>query len=534
MGDTENSALRQLSFLLDGRASRPRGSNDRWRSMPFGQKTGRSVICPDSHETLRDDVSVDGSPRSIPTFEDADEEIIRPSLASRPGPHRPQPFKSFFKDYVSGPGTVRSKRPLFPGVTENTTTSSTRDKPSELDELFRSLFTEHAAVLGSIIDDKTKQKEKKIQSRWSSLHFAAQKGSSTLCRALLDSGADVNCREDDEWTPLIIAAQNGHEEACRTLIERKADINALAEDGRSALFQACQNGHLEVVKLLIAEGADIESTTRDEFTPLVVAAASYSLKDNQGCMEIVRALVAAGAKVNNIGSGKHSPLALACLNEKPELVHCLLENGADPNTDGLAGKTCLAVASHEASPEIVKALLKHGAKVNATEETNWTPLHLAAQFDKPNTLEVVEILVAARADLNAQVDRGATALFLSVQSKRTDVAEFLIRAGADPNLCTYTGMTPLFRAVADSNLRLVNMLLEHGARTNIVDARGMNIVHYAALQDNPALLRRVLDTEAERELQSTDDHKVRPIHLACQNDNEEIAMVFLEYGVKPN
>jgi ankyrin repeat protein len=75
--------------------------------------------------------------------------------------------------------------------------------------------------------------------------------------ALLDSGADVNARNDAGYTPLLCAARNGEGEAVRLLLERGADVNAQAEgDGATALHLAVCGGHDEAARLLLACGAD--------------------------------------------------------------------------------------------------------------------------------------------------------------------------------------------------------------------------------------------------------------------------------------
>jgi ankyrin repeat protein len=79
------------------------------------------------------------------------------------------------------------------------------------------------------------------------LHWAAIKGHSETCRALLDFKAELNARDlcvllinqnftsilrsyfirKDERTPMHWAAEKGHTEICRALLDFKADVNAL-------------------------------------------------------------------------------------------------------------------------------------------------------------------------------------------------------------------------------------------------------------------------------------------------------------------
>ena len=57
------------------------------------------------------------------------------------------------------------------------------------------------------------------------LHYAAKYGKVDRVRALLERGADVNAKDEDDQTPLHWAAQSGHVDCVRALLERGADVN---------------------------------------------------------------------------------------------------------------------------------------------------------------------------------------------------------------------------------------------------------------------------------------------------------------------
>ena len=61
-----------------------------------------------------------------------------------------------------------------------------------------------------------------------------------LIELLIDNGANVNARNDDDWilggaSPLFSPAQQGHTEIVELLIKRGADINLTNKSGRTAL-----------------------------------------------------------------------------------------------------------------------------------------------------------------------------------------------------------------------------------------------------------------------------------------------------------
>jgi len=81
---------------------------------------------------------------------------------------------------------------------------------------------------------------------------------------LLEAGADVNWKADDDWdiqglgrgwTALMIAVIHGHADAVKTLLDAGADVNAEDENGGTALMHGARRGHTEIVDMLKQAGA---------------------------------------------------------------------------------------------------------------------------------------------------------------------------------------------------------------------------------------------------------------------------------------
>ena len=87
------------------------------------------------------------------------------------------------------------------------------------------------------------------------LMHAAAVGSPEAVKLLLDSGADVNAKNEVEATALILGA--GNAEKARMLVEKGADVNAHSKLGRTPLMIAAGcDGCTATVKLLLDKGAD--------------------------------------------------------------------------------------------------------------------------------------------------------------------------------------------------------------------------------------------------------------------------------------
>ena len=70
------------------------------------------------------------------------------------------------------------------------------------------------------------------------LHWAALSGHAEIAKALLDAGADIDARIDDQSTPLIHAAFMGRPEVTKLLLDRGADRNLINTHQSTALDAA--------------------------------------------------------------------------------------------------------------------------------------------------------------------------------------------------------------------------------------------------------------------------------------------------------
>jgi hypothetical protein len=107
-------------------------------------------------------------------------------------------------------------------------------------------------------------------------------GHTAAVEALLDTGLDVNAKDQNAWTPLLEAAFGGHTETIRVLLDRGADVNATDRTGWTPLMEAASKGRTEVVKTLLAYGADVNARTKKSWTALHVTP--------KGNTEIIRLL----------------------------------------------------------------------------------------------------------------------------------------------------------------------------------------------------------------------------------------------------
>lgn len=144
----------------------------------------------------------------------------------------------------------------------------------------------------------------------------------------------------------------------------------------------------------------------------------------------------------------------------------LLENKVDINfLHRKTGMTPLMMAAHAGCATVVELLLKYNADPNLRASDNASALHWAS---RNGNLEIVNMLVAAGADLNARrrTDRdgdGPAPIHMALGESHDDVAIALIDAGAGVDI-EYTGRTVLQYAEWCESVPVVNYLRQRGVR----------------------------------------------------------------------
>lgn len=134
--------------------------------------------------------------------------------------------------------------------------------------------------------------------------------------------------------------------------------------------------------------------------------------------------------------------------EKVDRVQTYL--AADTNAANFVGEkqfTPLHFAAEHSSSngiQILKILLAHGAKVDARNHIRQTPLFSAAIYD---SAPAAKVLLAHGAEVNARQDGGRTPLHWAAINGYCDVARVLIENHADIEAQASNGETPLSLAV---------------------------------------------------------------------------------------
>ncbi|XP_033961193.1 ankyrin repeat and SOCS box protein 10 isoform X2 [Pseudochaenichthys georgianus] len=199
-----------------------------------------------------------------------------------------------------------------------------------------------------------------------------------------------------------------------------------------------------------------------------------------------------------------TPLHITAGRGFSECLRLLLQRGANVDL-APGGTTALHESCENCQPECTKLLLIHGANANAVTEDGLMPLHFCTS---PESFECAKCLLQYGAAINGRtVDEDDTPLHVAASNSLTDHTELYLRYGAAVDKQNSEGLTPLNAACSqpqelqelESYLKVCQMLLGAGAN-----------------------------------VQTKDQDKHSPLHMACKNVNPYIVDLLLAHGACVN
>jgi ankyrin repeat protein len=270
-----------------------------------------------------------------------------------------------------------------------------------------------------------------------------------------------------------------------------------------------------------------------------------------GCVTLLAVLgwssASFGGEIHDAARNGDLERVKALLNANPKVVFSLDTNGDEE------GCTPLHFAALNGHLDVVALLLASGAEVNATNRTGWTPLHVAAEMGWP---DVAALLLTNHAEVNARDKDRDTPLHVAAETAgmvasmgRKDVAGLLVANGAKVDATNSAGETPLHVAAARGSRGVAALLLANHADVNARDNSGAMPLHWATLFCHTEVVALLLANHAAvnaktnkgrsalnwtafvghdaRTHTKTDDGCLTPLHIAAAGNNKDAEEMLL-------
>lgn len=203
------------------------------------------------------------------------------------------------------------------------------------------------------------------------------------------------------------------------------------------MMTAIEAQQVDALDALLEWGSDINQgvTIQSEGENLFITPLAHAISTKTG-LAMIRYLVLRGANVNPSDSPL-LPLNFALSLHQYDVANFLLDKSANPNGQDPIGKM---------TPMINLA-------VAATQDTDMT-----AASDLANRL------VKAKADVNAQATRGASAISFAVSAGKLDFVRTLLELEANPNTKNDKGESMLALATRKRYEDIATLLRQYGAK----------------------------------------------------------------------
>lgn len=279
------------------------------------------------------------------------------------------------------------------------------------------------------------------------------------------------------------------------------DLNYEARENNTALMLAAKNGHLSTIEILLKNGASLHAKNPKEETALMLAA-------KNGRAQAIKILLAAGADINAKNNEGDNALILAAKNGHVNVVEILL-----------------AATDKQKSNETSVFLL-------AAEQGNFEVIKLLIDFRERNILSPIDLPLINRIGNN-----GATALSIAAERGHLDIVAILLKARADPNIENLKGETALMSAARNGHVDVIKLLLQHE-----IPEKDEKKPSVALKQENQLSKAMLLAAEAGHieavktllqagvNINSTDASGNSALMLAVKNGHTQLAMMLIGAG----
>ena len=199
------------------------------------------------------------------------------------------------------------------------------------------------------------------------------------------------------------------------------------------------------------------------------------------------------------------------------------------DADGF-GETPLHAASNAATGHVTIAatLIAAGANVNATDFTDETPLHWAAEYGHAS---IVSLLIAATASLNLKNKfEGRTPLYMAARNGHVFVVSMLIAAKASLDVQGAYGQTPLHQAANYGRVTIADMLIAAGASLNVRSSGGDTPLYWAVFSNEVSIASALIAAGADVHAGQTVGLLWTPLLLAASKGRASIADMLIAEG----
>ena len=326
-----------------------------------------------------------------------------------------------------------------------------------LSALWIAAFTNNRDMIEVLAEGKANMNIKDKNGK-SVLMWAVENDKKEVANELIKHGANINLMDNKKRTALMSAVLADKPRMVHMLVKNNAKIDLKDSEGNSPILVAASRGNIGLVKLFLEHGSFVNSSDMFGNTPLLI-----SLHKNFD--DITELLLSKGADLNKANNNGETPLIVAAKKGHIKFVKTFTETGASIDTTDKNGDTALILAKRENRHDVVLYLLNKEALIEKRSEQD----ELMAYATLNRYHDILENLVQRQISVNRRFTDGLFPLWYAVRNGDARMIDMLLAAGADLEAKSKDGETVLLYACAKREEQVVLTILNKGANYNILD-----------------------------------------------------------------
>ncbi|XP_075237364.1 uncharacterized protein LOC142333761 [Lycorma delicatula] len=367
----------------------------------------------------------------------------------------------------------------------------------------------------------------------------------TVIRLLIDSGANINAKNNAMEEPLMKLPLNADEDLWLELTKRRLEISPYTlSDTVLTNVVVSKPSRIKQFLNMLNYNNQITTFRMNEICNRLL----YLALNNNCCADCILEIIHNGADVNEMKYHDEilnfiadendctKPLIIALkLNRDKEIISALIDNGADVNAiDGHGLTPLLHAINKNYKVEIINKLINLGADINKCDSGGVTPLMYAI---KNNNNENIGRLINAEANVNAMDIYGRTSLYYAViYCNDQEVINLLISKGAYISKISgsYNQFWFSIEVAKKSDDKFIAKIIQNGNNINVKDVYGETFLMLAIkLKMNKNIIFSIIHNGGD--VKAHDNKGYSPLIYAIKYECDiDVIIKLIEHGADVN